>query len=204
MRALPQDKLTGSDHAHTTTGNVAGVGNTFDTTGGATRTTGVTAGTAAGTHTHQPVGEKLKDALHVGGHHGGTSTGVANEHLVGGVPVTRKDSSSSSSSSDDEGGKVMGTGKQFTAVEEHAVVKDHVTVVREHHPKEVRYVTEVKEVGVRELPTRVEHLGTSEKVVQGGVTHDTGNVAAGTQTNTTSGMMSGSTAHDTTTTHELK
>lgn len=86
--------------------------------------------------------------------------------------------------------------------------KDHVTTVKEHHPVERQYVTEVKEVGVRELPTRVEHLGTTEKIVEGGTTGAAAGVhhsaAAGAQTTNTSGIMTGSTAHDTTTTHELK
>lgn len=192
----PQDKLTG-DHSHTT-GNVVGTGSAMDNTG-AVRTTGPTAGT---THTHhESVGDKMKDHLHMG-HHGTTAT--ANERLAGGVPVTRSDSSSSS---DSEGAKVVGAGQQYTAVEEHAVVKDKITTVREHHPVEKQYVTEVKEVGVRELPTRVEHLGTTERIVSGS---GTGNTATGHHTtghHTTgqhTGLMSGSTAHDTTTTHELK
>lgn len=120
--AFAQDKLTG-DHSHTT-GNVAGIGtgSTYDTTAGATRTTGVTAGTT-NTHTHQPVGEKIKDKLHIGTGHGGTSAaaGGQHHHLIGGMD--RKDSSSSSSS-DEEGGKgIVGSGQQYTAIEEHTVVR---------------------------------------------------------------------------------
>lgn len=196
---ITQDKLTG-DHTHTT-GNVAGTGMTDV---GATRTAGVTTGTTAGTtthHAHQPVGDKIKQKLHMGSH--GPTSAAAGEHLVGGVPVTRKDSSSSSSS--DEEGKVVGAGQTYTAVEERDVIKDHVTVIKQHNPVEHQYVTEVKEVGVRELPTRVEHLGTTEKIIEGTGVATTGQGAVHSSTQTgASGMMSGSSAHDTTTTRELK
>eukprot|EP00884_Botryococcus_braunii_P004715 jgi/Botrbrau1/14244/Bobra.0381s0006.1 len=57
--------------------------------------------------------------------------------------------------------------KTFTTVEDRPIEKERVERIIEHRPVEKRYVVETRFIGERELTEgrRVEHLGTTERIV---------------------------------------
>lgn len=56
--------------------------------------------------------------------------------------------------------------ERFAVVEDRPIVKERVTQVLEHHPVEKEFVVETRPAGERAMAGDIEHLGTTERVVQ--------------------------------------